>query len=72
MTLGIMQMKTNVLIGNIKSIRLAKKYISKEVDRIQYSNKKDMVEGMVLIITQVNYIWKRHLKYLIKFTVEGI
>lgn len=48
MTLGIMQMRSNVLIGNVKSISLAEEYIRKEIDDRHFSNVEEMINCVAL------------------------
>ncbi len=48
MTLGIMQMRTNVLIGNVKSIRLAEEYIQKEIINHHFSNVEETINCIAL------------------------
>lgn len=44
MTLGIMQVKTNALIGNIKSIRLAEELIQEEISKHHFCNVEKMID----------------------------
>lgn len=48
MTLGIMQIRTNVLIGNIKSIRLAEEYMQEEIIKHHFSNNEEMINCIAL------------------------
>lgn len=48
MTLGIMQMKTNVLIGNVKSIKLAEEYIQDKMINYHFSNIEEMINYIAL------------------------
>lgn len=48
MTLGIMQMRTNVLIGNVKSIRLAEEYIKEEIVKRHFSSAEEMINCIAL------------------------
>lgn len=48
MTLGIMQMRTNVLIGDVKSIKLAEKFIRQEISCHHFSNINEMISYIAL------------------------
>lgn len=48
MTLGIMQIRTNVLIGNVKSIRLAEEYIKEEIIERNFSSIEEMINYIAL------------------------
>lgn len=48
MTLGIMQIRTNALIGNVKSIRLAEEYMQEEIIKHHFSNNEEMINCIAL------------------------
>lgn len=48
MTLGIMQMRTSVIIGNVKSIRLAEVFIQEEINSHHFSNIEEMIACIAL------------------------
>lgn len=48
MTLGIMQMRTSVIIGNVKSIRLAEVFIQEEISSHHFSNIEEMIACIAL------------------------
>lgn len=48
MTLGIMQIRTSALIGNVKSIRLAEEYMQEEIIKHHFSNNEEMINCIAL------------------------